>query len=46
MAIVNLNMVNLTLEMNSLKNRLTTEKKGKDSFTSGIEQGKGLLEGV
>jgi hypothetical protein len=29
MAIVNLNMGNLNLEMNSLKNRLTTEEKEK-----------------
>jgi len=46
MAIVSLNMGNLNLEVNNLKNRLAKKKKGKGGITSGIEQRKGLLEGI
>jgi hypothetical protein len=45
MAIVNLNMGNLNLEVSSLKNRLAKKEKEKGSIASKIEQG-GLLEGV
>ncbi len=46
MAIMNLNMGKLNLEVSSLKNRLATKEKEKGSIASKIEQGGGLLEGV
>jgi hypothetical protein len=47
MAIVSLNMENLNLEVNNLRNKLTTKEKEKKGSTSrGIGQGEGLLEGV
>ncbi len=46
MAIVNLNMGNLNLEVTSLKNKLATKEKEKIILISGIEQREGLLEGL
>jgi hypothetical protein len=46
MAIVSLNMGNLNLEVNSLRNRLGHRWEGEGNTIGGIRQGKGLLEGV
>ncbi len=45
MAIVNLNMGNLNLEVSSLKNRLTIKGEKEGNIIRRIGEGEGLLEG-